>query len=423
MIVIKEAERDVAAEAASVERTVREILESVRTRGDDAIKDYTERFDGFRPDSQRVGRSAVKEAYDKIPSGVVETLEYAADRIRRFAVRQRECIRELRWEESPGIVLGHRLVPVDSCGCYVPAGRYPLPSTALMSAIPARVAGVRRVAACSPASAEWGGIHPAVLVAMDIAGVDEVYCMGGAQAIGGLAFGTETVEAVDLIVGPGNSYVTEAKRQVAGRVGIDMLAGPSEVVIIADDSASPEWVAADVLARCEHGTGSWAVVVTTSRELAERLPAEIREQARGLPTGEGALKTWTEDGRILLADSMDEAIGLAEDAAPEHLQVMTSDSGAVAARLTNYGSIFIGPWAPVAFGDYVTGPNHILPTMRGARYSSGVYAGTFLRTRSYQEITCEGARALSGPCEAFAGMEGLFGHGRSAALRGRGRRI
>jgi histidinol dehydrogenase/sulfopropanediol 3-dehydrogenase len=353
----------------------------------------------------------------------VETLEYAADRIRRFAVRQRECIRELRWEESPGIVLGHRLIPVDSCGCYVPAGRYPLPSTALMSAIPARVAGVRRVAACSPASAEWGGIHPVVLVAMDIAGVDEVYCMGGAQAIGGLVFGTETVKAVDFIVGPGNSYVTEAKRQVAGRVGIDMLAGPSEVVIIADDSASPEWVAADVLARCEHGPGSWAVVVTTSRELAERLPAEIRDQARGLPTGEGALKTWTDNGRILLADSMDEAIGLAEDAAPEHLQVMTSDSGAVAARLTNYGSIFIGPWAPVAFGDYVTGPNHILPTMRSARYSSGVYTGTFLRTRSYQEITCEGARALSGPCEAFANMEGLFGHGRSAALRGRGRRI
>jgi histidinol dehydrogenase/sulfopropanediol 3-dehydrogenase len=256
MIVIKEAERDVAAEAASVERTVREILESVRTRGDDAIKDCTERFDGFRPDSPRVGRSAVKEAYDRIPRGAVETLEYAADRIRRFAVRQRECIRELRWEESPGIVLGHRLIPVDSCGCYVPAGRYPLPSTALMSAIPARVAGVRRVAACSPASAEWGGIHPVVLVAMDIAGVDEVYCMGGAQAIGGLVFGTETVKAVDFIVGPGNSYVTEAKRQVAGRVGIDMLAGPSEVVIIADDSASPEWVAADVLARCEHGPGS-----------------------------------------------------------------------------------------------------------------------------------------------------------------------
>ncbi len=417
MIVFKEAEISGATETASVEKTVRDILDAVRSGGDEAVRNYTEKFDGFRPASLRVEEKTVREAYGKVAPETVETLQFAALRIRDFALKQRECMKELRWEISPGVVLGHRLIPVASCGCYVPAGRYPLPSSALMSAIPAKVAGVKRIAACSPASRGQEGIHPAVLVAMDIAGVDEIYCMGGAQAVGALAFGTETLKPVDIIAGPGNRYVTEAKRQVSGSVGIDMLAGPSEVVIIADGSANPEWVAADALARCEHDPNSWTVIVTTSKELAEKTSGEILRQAEILPTGKLALEAWRNNGRILLADSLEEAVTITDEIAPEHLQVMTENSGETAEKLNNFGSLFIGPYAPVAFGDYVSGPNHILPTVRCARFSNGVYAGTFIKVSSYQEISREGAYSLAEKCVSFADLEGLFGHKRSAELR------
>lgn len=417
MIVLKEAMKTLVAESAPVERTVREILESVRRGGDEAVREYTEKFDGFRPSSIAVGKEEVRAAYGKVSPGTVEILSFAADRIRDFASRQMACLKELRYEISPGVILGHRLIPVESCGCYVPAGRYPLPSSALMSAIPAKVAGVKRVASCSPASRGQNGIHPAVLVAMDIAGVDEIYCMGGAQAVGAFAFGTETLAPVDMIVGPGNRYVTEAKRQVSGTVGIDMLAGPSEVVIIADGSANPEWVAADILARSEHDPSSWAVLITTSREVAQKTAAEVERQAAGLPTGVLALESWRNNGRILLADSLEEAAAAADEIAPEHLQVMTSDGAALGPRLRNYGSLFLGHFAPVAFGDYISGPNHILPTVRCSRFSNGVFAGTFVRVCSFQEITEEGAASLAGPSARFACLEGLFGHKRSAELR------
>jgi len=418
MIVFKEAEKNPNEEKASVEQVVRDILSAVRAGGDAAVLDYTEKFDGYRPATLRVSPDAVKAAYSKVEPETVANLKFAADRIRAFAERQLSCMKELRWEITPGVTLGHRLIPVASCGCYVPAGRYPLPSSALMSAIPAKVAGVKRVAACSPASRGQDGIHPAVLVAMDLAGVDEVYCMGGAQAIAAYAFGTDSVKAVDIIVGPGNKYVTEAKRQAGGSVGIDMLAGPSEVVIIADETANPVWVAADALARCEHDPNSWTVIVTTSRSLAEKASAEIESQLATLPTAEIAQTSWRDNGRILIVDSEDEAVSVTDDIAPEHLQVMTADSAAVAAKLTNFGSLFIGHSAPVAFGDYVSGPNHILPTQRCARFSNGVFAGTFLKVSSFQEITAEGAKTLSGPCAHLAGVEGLFGHRRSAQLRG-----
>lgn len=417
MIVLKEAERNAADEKAPVEQTVRGILETVRKDGDAAVKKYTEKFDGFLPPSLRVGKEAVKAAYSKVAPGMIETIRFSAERIQDFALHQKECLKELRYEISPGVVLGHRLIPVESCGCYVPAGRYPLPSSALMSAIPAKAAGVKRIAACSPASRGQDGIHPAVLVAMDIAGVDEIYCMGGAQAIGAFAFGTETLSPVDMIVGPGNRYVTEAKRQVSGSVGIDMLAGPSEVVIIADKSANPEWVAADALARCEHDPNSWTVIVTDSRKLAEETAALIDSQAAVLPTGKLALESWRNNGRILLADSIDEAVSITNDIAPEHLQVMTSDSPGTAAGLTNFGSLFIGHYAPVAFGDYVSGPNHILPTMRCARFSNGVFVGTFIKITSFQEISRKGAEDLAGRCAGFAELEGLFGHKHSAEVR------
>lgn len=419
VIVLKEAERNFQEEEGSVESVVGGILKSVRDSGDEAVLAYTEKFDGVRPSSLRIGKEEMRSAYEKVSPSTVKTLEFAAERIRNFALRQKSCMQDLRYEISPGVTLGHRLLPMESCGCYVPAGRYPLPSSALMSAIPAKVAGVRRIAACSPAGKGRDGIHPAVLVAMDIAGVDEVYCMGGAQAIGAFAYGTGTIKGVDIIVGPGNRYVTEAKRQVSGAVGIDMLAGPSEVVILADESANPEWVAADALARCEHDPHSWTILVTTSPQLAESVISAVETQAPHLSTGEFALHSWRNNGRVLLAESLDEAVAITNDIAPEHLQVMTSDSPAISSQLVNFGSLFIGEYAPVVFGDYASGPNHILPTIRCARFSNGVYVGTFLRVCSFQELTAEGAASLAGPCADFAEMEGLFGHKHSAEMRAR----
>ncbi len=418
MYVFKKAERNIGEEKASVEHTVREILSKVRREGDQAILDYTEKFDGVRLESLQITKEQIKAAYDKVDSGVIEDLTFAAKRIRDFAEHQLSSFKELRYEISPGVTLGHRLLPVESCGCYVPAGRYPLPSSALMSAIPARVAGVKRVVSCAPLSREYGTIHPAVLVAMDMAGVDEVYCMGGSQAIAAYAYGSESINPVDIIVGPGNKFVTEAKRQVSGDVGIDMLAGPSEAVIIADDSADPHWVAADALSRCEHDPNSWSIVVTDSEELAKAVTAQIPEQLKNLKTAELAGQSWKNNSQILVVESIDEAILITNEIAPEHLQVMTADSPAVAAKLVNYGSLFIGHYAPVPFGDYVSGPNHILPTMRCGRFSNGVFVGTFIRTASFQEITEEGAKTLSGHCANLAGLEGLFGHQHSARLRG-----
>ena len=416
MEIYKEASRKKTESGNDVESLVRNILADVREKGDSAVKIYSGKYDAV-PFWGRVDRASFKKASNWVDKNTLKNLAFAAERVGVFAQKQRESLSELSFEISPGVTLGHRLLPVDSCGCYVPAGRYPLPSSALMSIIPAKAAGVRRIVACSPAS-DKNGIHPLVLAAMDLAGVDEVYCMGGAQAIAALAFGTETVEGVDLIVGPGNRYVTEAKRQVSGKVGIDMLAGPSEVLILADDSADPRWVAADLLARCEHDPSSLAVLATPSRALADAVTAEIEKELDGLKTAELAGQTWRENGRIVLIDSWDEGTALADGIAPEHLQVMTREPRKLAERLKNYGSLFIGHYAPVAFGDYVSGPNHILPTLTCARYTGGVGVKTFLRTLTWQEVTSEGADALSGPCAGLAEAEGLFGHRRSAELRG-----
>lgn len=417
MIVIKGADRNLAQEKISVEEAVRDILSNVKRQGDKAILDYTEKFDKLRLNGIAVAKEEIKAAYGKVSPETIENLSFSAKRIRDFAEHQRSCLKEFSYEINPGVTLGHRIIPIESCGCYVPAGRYPLPSSALMSVIPARVAGVKRIAACSPANKEFGSIHPAVLVAMDIAGADEVYCMGGAQAIGAYAYGTDTLKAVDIIVGPGNKYVTEAKRQVSGNVGIDMLAGPSEVVIIVDETADPKWVAADSLARCEHDPNSWTVIVTTSKAIVYKILSHIEEEAKTLATAEVAMSSWKNNSRIIMAEDMEEAVKITNEIAPEHLQVMTKDSREVAKKLHNFGSLFVGHYAPVAFGDYVSGTNHILPTLRCSRFSNGVFVGTFLKMSSVQEITKEGAQMLSPHCAYLAGIEGLLGHQYSAELR------
>ena len=418
MIVFKEAEKSISnKEKDTVESTVREIISNVQSNGDKALKEYTEKFDKHSLERFTVTKEEMKAAYSQVAPETIEHLNFSAKRIKDFAEHQRNCIKELNYEISPGVTLGHRIIPIESCGCYVPAGRHPLPSSALMSIIPAKVAGVKRIAACSPISGNFNGIHPAVLVAMDIAGVDEIYCMGGAQAIAAYAYGTESIKPVDIIVGPGNKFVTEAKRQVSGVVGIDMLAGPSEVAIIADESANPRWVAADSLARCEHDPNSWTIVVTTSKKLAEDVLSNIDEVAKTLKTAELAMQSWHNNSKIIIADSMQEAIDITNDIAPEHLQVMTKDSEEVAKKLHNFGSLFVGYYAPVPFGDYVSGTNHILPTMRCSRFSNGVFVGTFLKISSVQTITKDGAQVLSPHCAYLAGIEGLFGHQYSAELR------
>jgi len=401
----------------NVRETVAGILEMVRNEGDRAVLALTRRYDQVELSKLSVQKSEIERAYALVDRETIENLRFAAEQIRFFATRQLACLQPLECSNIPGVTLGHRLIPVSSCGAYVPAGRYPLPSSALMSIIPAKVAGVGRVAACSPPSRASAGIHPAVLVAMDIAGADEIYCMGGAQAIGAYAYGTESVPPVDLIVGPGNRFVTEAKRQLSGVVGIDMLAGPSEVLIIADESASPRRIAVDLLAKCEHDPASVAVLVTTSRELAEKVLRAIGEELKSLETAQLASQTWEENGKIILVENWEEAVEVADRVAPEHLQLQTRRNEELAARLRNYGSLFIGDFAPVAFGDYVSGPNHILPTMGSARFTNGVWVGTFIKVASYQKVSWEGAARLAGACSHLAGVEGLFAHKRSAELR------
>ncbi|HOV79287.1 MAG TPA: histidinol dehydrogenase [Bacillota bacterium] len=417
MIVLKKAAGQSGESLESIKKTVAGIIEKVRLEGDRAVIGLTRQYDGVQVNDLKVPAEAVAEAYRRVDGETLAALKLAAGHIRRFAEQQLECLKPLECEIMPGVVLGHRLIPVSTCGAYVPGGRYPLPSTALMSIIPARVAGVKKVVACSPPSRALSGIHPAVLAAMDLAGADEIFCMGGAQAVAAYTYGTGTVPRVDMIVGPGNVFVTEAKRQVSGEVGIDILAGPSEVLIIADGHASPALVACDLLAQCEHDADARGILVTTSRRLAESVLSAVKEEGRSLATGEAALKAWEENGQVILVDSLEEAASVANDFAPEHLELHTGDNDRLAEMLVNYGSLFIGGNAPVAFGDYVSGTNHILPTMGCSRFASGVWAGTFIKVASYQKLTGEGAAALAGACAHLAGVEGLFAHQRSASLR------
>ncbi|MDD7390511.1 MAG: histidinol dehydrogenase [Lachnospiraceae bacterium] len=417
---IKEAAAKTYGRDTKTAKTVAEIINNVIANGDAEIYTLSKKFDGLDLEYIRVPKETVKAAYDQVDQATIEAMKAAADQIRFYAEKQLACMKELDTETPvPGVRLGHRLVPVDSVGCYVPGGRYPLPSTALMLAIPAKVAGVKRIAACSPASKVSGTIHPAVLAAMDIAGVDEIYCVGGAQAIAAFTYGTESIRKVDMICGPGNRFVTEAKRQVIGEVGIDSLAGPSEVLIVADESANPDFTAIDILAQSEHDPNARATLVTTSPDLAEKTLKRVTEIAAELPTGELALKSWEDNGMLYLADSMDEAIDLANEMAPEHLEVQVKPEieQEVSDRLLHYGSLFVGHYTPVTFGDYCSGTNHTLPTMRTARYSNGVWVGTFIKTSFVQHITEEGCRNLASTAVHMAGTEGLMAHRKSITIR------
>lgn len=400
--------------------TVGDIIADVRMNGDAALIEYNRRFDGCERTALRISEQEIRDAYDKVSAQEIEDIKKAAANIENFAKAQRATVGALEdFSPSPGIVLGHRVIPVGSCCCYVPGGGYPLYSTALMLGIPAKVAGVERVTACSPVIKGTDCIHPKTLVAMDVAGVDEIYAVGGAQAIAAFSYGTDQIQPVDMIVGPGNSFVTEAKRQCYGKVGIDFVAGPSEVLIIADGNADPEVLAADILAQSEHDKEAKGILVTTDEKLGAAVIDAVEAQLSTLETEPIARSSWNDFGEILIADSLDEAVEYANAYAPEHLEVNVAEADAdrVVSGLKNYGSLFIGGNTAEVFGDYASGPNHTLPTLGAARYTGGVWVGTFLKICTYQSMSRDAMMGIAPLVSNLARGEGLIGHARAAEIR------
>ncbi|MDD4159749.1 MAG: histidinol dehydrogenase [Synergistaceae bacterium] len=397
---------------------VKEIIDRVKKEGDSALSFYSEKFGGAAMDSFRVSEEEIDRAYSSISQELRGAIEQAAYNIRNFALLQLGTITPLlATETSRGIFLGHSIIPVDSCVCYVPGGNHPLFSTALMLVIPAKSAGVKRVCAAVPPMSGSRLPHPATLAALKIAGADEVYAVGGAQAVAAFAYGTDSISPVAMIVGPGNKYVTEAKRQVYGKVGIDFVAGPSEVLVIADENADPAVIGADILAQSEHDVDAAGILITTSEELAERVSTEVKKQLEGLDTADIAAIAWENNGVIMIADSLEEAAEAANEIAPEHLEINTAEPDKLVPLLRNYGSLFIGEGSAEVFGDYVAGTNHTLPTMGAARYTGGVSVMTFLKVCTFQRITPEGAEMLAPFAEVMAKNEGLSAHAGAARAR------
>lgn len=396
---------------------VADIVNKVKAEGNSALREYSVMFDLCDRKSYRVSEEEINKAIKETNQTTLDDLRFAAHNIEEFAKRQKEILCDIEEEVKPGVILGHRVIPVESVAGYVPGGRYPLPSSAIMSIVPASVAGVKRLVACSPAIKGENRIHSATLAAMSIAGADEVYCMGGAQAIAVLAYGTETIEPVEMIVGPGNQYVTEAKRQVYGAVGIDFLAGPSEVVVIADNTGNPQNIAADLLAQSEHDPQARGILLCTDEGVATETERQVEEYLKVLPTAELARIAWEDNGEIILFDTIEEAAEEANRIAPEHLEVQCANADQLIKLLHNYGSLFIGEEAAEVLGDYVAGTNHILPTMQVARYSGGVWVGTFLKVVTHQRLTKEGLKLMAPVASRLAEVEGLFAHKLAADVR------
>lgn len=399
-------------------KTVEEMIDYVREKKDIALKEYNLKFDGCNRETLRVSKEEIQEAYSQLTIQEIEDLKVAAANIRAFAKAQKETVRPLeKFSPVQGIFLGHRIIPVKSCCCYVPGGNYPLYSTALMLIIPAKTAGVERVTACSPVMKGTNRINPKTLVAMDIAGADEIYAVGGAQSIAAFSYGTEEIKPVDMIVGPGNRFVTEAKRQCYGQVGIDFVAGPSEVLVIADGSGTPEIVAADLLAQSEHDPNAKGILITTEEKFGKEVIEAVEKELLELETREIARKSWEVYGEVILVDSLEEAVKLANEYAPEHLELNLKNPEEMSEMLYNYGSLFMGENTAEVFGDYASGTNHTLPTLRAARYTGGVWVGTFLKTCTYQHMTKEAMQNLAPLVSRLAQGEGLMGHAQAAEVR------
>ncbi len=409
-----------AADNAEADRKVREtveaILADVAQNGDAALRALSEKFDKWSPQSFRLSKEEIDALVASLPQQVIDDIRFAQAQIRRFAEAQLASMQEIEIETLPGIRLGHRHVPVESVGCYIPGGRYPMVASAHMSVLTAKVAGVKRVIACTP---PLNGVAPAATVAaMSLAGADEIYLLGGIQAIAAMGLGTETIKPVDMLVGPGNAFVAEAKRQLYGKVGIDLFAGPTETLVIADDSVDAEICATDLLGQAEHGPTSPAILLTTSGRIASQIEAEIARQLETLPTADIARVSWRDHGQVILCDTDEEMLAEANRIASEHVQVMTKNPRWFLEHMQNYGALFLGPRTNVAFGDKVIGTNHTLPTKGAARYTGGLWVGKFLKTCTYQEVTTDAASAMIGEyCSRLCAIENFAGHKEQADIR------
>lgn len=419
MRIIKESQVRTEEDNRNLRDSVTAIIDHVRAEGDAALHEYNEKFDGCVRKNLRVSREEIEEAYHALSEEEISDLKAAYHNIRAFAEAQRETVKPLEnFSPQPGIFLGHRIIPVGSCCCYVPGGNYPLYSTALMLAAPAKAAGVKRVTACSPVVKGTDRINAKTLVAMDLAGVDEIYAVGGAQAIAAFSYGTETIRPVDIIVGPGNRFVTEAKRQCYGQVGIDFVAGPSEVLVIADGRANERVVAADLLAQSEHDVNAKGILLTTDESFAFRVIAAVEKELGTLDTAAIARKSWETFGEVCVVDSLEEAVLYANEYAPEHLELNIEHPDDIMEQLNNYGSLFIGENTAEVFGDYASGTNHTLPTLKAARYTGGVWVGTFLKTCTHQSMSSEASKQIAPLVARLAHGEGLSGHALAAEVRG-----
>jgi sulfopropanediol 3-dehydrogenase len=401
---------------AKVRATVEAILKDIEAHGDDAVRKYSRQFDQWDPADFTLSQGAIEAAIKQLSPRELEDIRFAQDQVRNFARIQRESMRDVEVETRPGVVLGHKHIPVNAVGCYVPGGKYPLIASAHMSVLTAKVAGVPRIVATAPPY--QGAPHPAIVTAMHLAGADRILVLGGVQAVAAMAIGTQSIQPVDMLVGPGNMFVAEAKRQLYGRVGIDLFAGPTETLVIADESVDAELCAVDLLGQAEHGPTSPAVLLTTSEALARATLAEVERQLGILPTAAVARESWAAHGEVIVCDSDEEMLAEAERIASEHVQVMTRDPDWFLARMTNYGALFLGPRTNVSFGDKVIGTNHTLPTKRNARYTGGLWVGKFLKTCTFQRVTSDAASAEIGAyCSRLCHMENFAGHGEQANVR------
>jgi sulfopropanediol 3-dehydrogenase len=409
---LKASRSDTATDTREIESTVRSIISAVRDRGDAALSDFSRTFDQAEVTAFEVSAEERAEAVGNLDPQTRRDTEFAIERVRAFAEAQLSTILPLEIEALPGLHLGHRVIPIRTIGAYVPGGRYPLLSAPIMTLVPAKVAGCDEIIACLPPKA-----HPAMIAGCHLSGADRIFRVGGAQAIAAMAFGTETIPPVDKIVGPGNAYVNEAKRQVFGHVGIDQLAGPSEIFVVADDAGDPELIAVDLLAQAEHDVRTRVGLITTSRRLAEATLAEVERQLQGLPTAPVAGPAWRDYGEVVLCEDEDAMVAYSDFIAAEHLQVHTKDPHATAKKLRNYGSLFIGPLASVVYSDKCCGTNHTLPTMGAGRYTGGLWVGSYVKICTHQWLDERGVAAVAPPATRQSQSEGLEGHRRAAAIR------
>jgi len=409
-----QSERDL--DDAKVRETVESLLGDIEQRGDAAVRDLSARFDNWSPESFLLSEQDIDRAMSKVSARSLDDIRFAQEQVRGFAEHQRAALRDVEVETLPGIILGHRNIPVNSVGCYVPGGKYPMVASAHMSVVTARVAGVKRIIAAAPPFE--GGAHPAIVAAMHLAGADEILVLGGTQAVGAMALGTETIAPVDMLVGPGNAFVAEAKRQLYGRVGIDLFAGPTETLVIADDSVDGELCATDLLGQAEHGPTSPAVLLTNSRALAEATIGEVERLLTVLPTAPIARAAWDDYGEVIVCDTLEEMVVEADRIASEHVQVMTREPDYFLEHMTNYGALFLGARTNVSYGDKVIGTNHTLPTKRAGRYTGGLWVGKFVKTHTYQRILTDEASAEIGEyCSRLCMLEGFVGHAEQANIR------